>query len=83
MLGDRYIEGATIYQLAKEFGICRNTVSQRLKKAGITMRRQSPGSELINSMVGLSQSGLSLAEVGDRVGTSPGTVHRYLLVHGV
>ena len=83
MLGDRYSEGATIYQLAKEFGICRNTVSERLKKTGITMRRHSPGSELINSMVGLYVSGLSLAEVGDLVGTSPGTVHRYLLIRGV
>ena len=33
MLGDRYSEGATIYRLAKEFGICRKTVSERLKKA--------------------------------------------------
>jgi DNA-directed RNA polymerase specialized sigma24 family protein len=83
MLRDRYSEGMTIYQLAKEFGICRNTVSERLKKVGITMRRQSPGSELINSMVALYESGLSLAEVGDRVGKSPGTVRRYLLIHRV
>ena len=67
---------ARIYQLAKEFDICRNTVTQRLKKAEITMHRQSPGSELIESMVGLYLSGLSLAEVGIRLGTSSGTLHR-------
>jgi DNA-directed RNA polymerase specialized sigma24 family protein len=79
----RYHEGATVYELAKEFGIRRATVSERLKKAGVSMWFQPPGNELIDSMVGLYQSGLSLAEVGDRVGTSPGTVHRYLRIHGV
>ncbi len=82
-LAVRYNEGATVYELAEEFGIRRATVSERLKKAGVTMRCQPPGSELINSMVGLYASGLSLAEVGDRVGTSPGTVRRYLRIHGV
>lgn len=79
----RYEGGATVYELAAEFGCNRTTVAARLKKAGVTMRRQSPGSKLIDSMVGLYALGLSLAEVGDRVGTSPGTVHRYLLIHGV
>ena len=83
MLRDRYNEGATVYELAKEFGIRRATVSERLKKAGVSMRCQSPRSELINSMAGLYESGLSLAEVGARTGTSPGTVRRYLLIAGV
>ena len=82
-LGIRHHEGATVYQLAKEFGISRKTVSERLKKTGTTMRRQSPESELIDSMVGLYASRLSLAEFGARVCTSPGTVRRYLLIHGV
>jgi hypothetical protein len=47
------------------------------------MRCQSPRSELINSMAGLYESGLSLAEVGARTGTSPGTVRRYLLIRGI
>ena len=79
----RYHEGATVYELAKEFGIRRATVSERLKKAGVSMRCQPPRSELIISMTGLYESGLSLAEVGVRTGTSPGTVRRYLLIHGV
>jgi lambda repressor-like predicted transcriptional regulator len=83
MLGDRYSEGATVYELAKEFDIRRATVSERLKKVGVSMRCQPPGNELINSMVGLYESGLSLAAVGDRVGTSARTVHRYLLIRGV
>ena len=83
LLKDRYREGATVYQLAQEFDISRHTVSERLKKAGITMRGQSPGSELIDLMVKLYESGLSLADVRNRVGTSPGTVRHYLLTRGV
>lgn len=83
MLRNRYNEGATVYELAKEFGIRRATVSERLKKAWGLMRCQSPGGELIGSMAGLYESGLSLAEVEDRVGTSPGTVYQYLLIRGL
>ena len=83
MLRDRYNEGATVYELANEFGIRRATVSERLKKAGVSMRCKSPRSELINSMTGLYESGLSLVVVGARTGTSPGTVRRYLLIGGV
>ena len=83
MLRDRYNEGETVYELANEFGIRRATVSERLKKAGVSMRCQSLGSELINSMAGLYESGLSLAEVGARTGASPGTVRRHLLINGV
>ena len=41
-LSQRYDQGATIYELATEFGIDRHTVSERLKKAGTTMRGHSP-----------------------------------------
>jgi len=83
LMADRYRTGATLYQLAKEFGISRHTVSERLKKAGIAMRQQSPGDKPIDLMVRLYESGLSLAMVGNRVGASPGTVRRYLLINGV
>ncbi len=83
MLRDRYNEGATVYELAEEFGIRRAAVSKQLKKAGVSMQCQPPGIELINSMAGLYESGMSLAEVGARTGTSPGTVRRHLLIAGV
>jgi uncharacterized protein (DUF433 family) len=52
-LAERYKEGATVYELAAEFGCNRTTIAERLKKAGIPMRRQSPTSEAIDSMVRL------------------------------
>lgn len=80
LMSNKYQNGATVYQLAQEFGISRHTVSERLKKVGVRMRLQSPESELVNTMVEMYRSGLSLAEVGNRVGTSAGTVHRYLRI---
>ena len=82
-MADKYQAGATVYQLAQEFGISRHTVSGRLKKVGAKMRGRSPDNELIDSMVGLYESGYSLAAVGNRVGTSPGTVRHYLITRGV
>jgi len=52
-LAERYKEGATVYELAAEFGCNRTTIAERLKKAGIPMRRQSPTSEAIDSMLRL------------------------------
>ncbi|MDO8645372.1 MAG: helix-turn-helix domain-containing protein [Candidatus Planktophila sp.] len=83
LMADKYQAGATVYQLAQEFGISRQTVSGRLKKVGAKMRGRSPDNELIDSMVGLYESGYSLAAVGNRVGTSPRTVHRYNRLRGV
>jgi DNA-directed RNA polymerase specialized sigma24 family protein len=55
----KYEEGATVYELAAEFGCHRATVAERLKKAGIVMRGQSPTSEAIDSMAHLYATGLS------------------------
>ena len=41
----RYLEGATVYELGIEFDIDRRTVSTRLKHAGVSMRLQSPTNE--------------------------------------
>jgi DNA-binding CsgD family transcriptional regulator len=79
----RYRESATVYQLADEFGIARHTVSERLKRAEVAMRHRSPSKDVIDEMVRLYGSGLSLANVGKRVETSAGTVQRYLQVRGV
>ncbi len=74
----RYHGGATLYELAAEFGCNRTTVAARLKKAGIVMRGQSPTSEAIDSMVRLYASGLSHLEVGKQLGFCANTVRNGL-----
>ena len=60
--------GATVYELAFEFGGHRTTIAARLKMAGIAMRCQSPTPDAIDSLVRLYASGLSLLEVGKQLG---------------
>ena len=74
----RYQEGATVYELAAEFGCHRTTIAARLKKAGIAMRGQSPTSEAIDSMVRLYAFGLSHLEVGKQLGFCGNTVRNCL-----
>lgn len=74
----RYREGETIYDLSAEFGIHRDTVAKRLKKAGVKMRRSTPKRTDINAMVRLYSSGLSLARVALETGFSANTVPAYL-----
>ena len=47
----RYLEGATVYELAEEFGCNRTTVSERLKRAGIVLRLGPPSSQVIDEIV--------------------------------
>jgi transposase-like protein len=54
----RYEKGATVYELAPDFGCNRTTVAARLKKAGIVMRLQPSSKEVVHEMVSLYQSRL-------------------------
>jgi len=74
----KYEAGATVYELAAEFGCHRTTVAERLKKAGIVLRGQSPTPEIIDSMVLLCVSGLSFQEVGNQLGFCANTVRNCL-----
>ena len=67
-----------MYDLAAEFGCHRTTVAELLKKAGISMRGQSPASEAIDSMERLYASGLSLLEVGKQLGFCANTMRNCL-----
>ena len=74
----KYKSGATVYELAAEFGCHRTTVAERLKKAGIAMRGQSPTSEDVCSMVRLHAGGLSFQDVGQQLGFCANTVRSCL-----
>lgn len=43
-LVERYLSGGTVYKLATEFGIDRRTVSDHLKRQGVSLRRRQPTS---------------------------------------
>ena len=77
-MSTKYEAGATVYELAAEYGCHRATVAERLKKAAIAMRGQSPTSEAIDSMARLYATGLSFQEVGKQLGYSANTVRNYL-----
>jgi DNA-directed RNA polymerase specialized sigma24 family protein len=74
----KYQTGATVYELAAEFGCHRATVASRLKKAGIVMRFQSPGAEDIESMVSLYKDGSSFQEIGEQLRFCANTVRSCL-----
>jgi hypothetical protein len=74
----KYKAGATVYELANEFGCHRATAAKRLKKAGIAMRLQSPTIEDIDSMANLIASGLSPQAVGEKLGFCANTVRNCL-----
>ena len=74
----KYEAGATVYELAAEFGCHRTTVAERLKKAGVSMRGQPPAPEAIDAMANLIASGLSPQAVGDQLGFCANTVRSCL-----
>ncbi|MDT0307556.1 hypothetical protein RM780_11350 [Streptomyces sp. DSM 44917] len=78
-----YRGGATVYELGREFGVSRQTVSTILHRHGIEMRMGRLAAEAIDEAVRLYESGWSLARIGDRLGASVGTVRNRLLERGV
>lgn len=82
-LADGYRRGAIVYELAGQFHIDRRTVSLQPKRAGISMRRQSPTDDQVDEMVRLYKSGLSLVRVGEQVGYDAATVRTYITSRGV
>ena len=77
-VAQRYDAGATVYELATEFGCHRATIAERLKLAGVTMRHQVASAEQVDEFVQLYESGLSMVKVAAKVGVSASTVLNYL-----
>lgn len=79
----RYRDGATLVQLASRFGIHRRTVAEHLTRREVPIRRTRIDSSRFNEVADLYDSGLTLAEVGLKVGAGPDAVRRALVEHGV
>ena len=82
-LVEHYEAGATVYELAVEFGVHRTIISQRLKGAGVEMRFTPLTKEQVEAAVALYETGLSLAYVGQQLGSNATTIHRALRQRGV
>jgi hypothetical protein len=73
-----YQEGLTVYELADQFGIHRETVSVVLKTEGVPRRRRPLSPAQIERASSLHESGLSFARVGAEIGCDASTVFRTL-----
>jgi DNA-binding CsgD family transcriptional regulator len=76
-----YKAGKSVYILADEFGINRQTVSALLKEHGVRLHRTSP--DEVDTMVEPYASGMSLVQVGAELGFGGATVYRQFVGRGV
>ncbi|KAB1150719.1 hypothetical protein F7R91_01700 [Streptomyces luteolifulvus] len=82
-LVEAYKAGATTYQLADRFGIKRQTVSDILKRNGVTPRWRRLTEANVDEAERLYATGLSTARVADRLKVDPETVRLRLRKRGV
>lgn len=81
-LVDRYKEGATQRELAREYGVHRTTVASILERHGAE-RRRGLHPDLIDEAVRRYTDGQSLATIGRALGADPSTVRARLVECGV
>lgn len=83
-LVDGYRRGATVYELAEQFGIHRQTVSAHLHREGVAMRsrvRMTP--YLVECAAKLYREGMSTVRIGKELGLGTSTVGKALKRAGV
>jgi IS30 family transposase len=73
-----YQAGKTVYELAAEFGVTRQTVSRHLKRRGVAMRRQGIAERDRAEAARLRGQGWSYARLGERFGVDGRTVWSFL-----
>ena len=77
-LGQRYRNGATVYQMAKEFGLDRRTVSKFLKEAGVVMRFRTPTTAEVTLAANRINRGESVALIASSLGFSDNTIRTHV-----
>jgi hypothetical protein len=73
-----YRDGRTVYELAAQFAIHRQTVSEVLKKSGVPRRVRPLSSCQIDKAVALRELGWTFARIGSELECDPSTVWRTL-----
>lgn len=82
-LVERYESGATDYELAREFGISRGTVSTRLKTAGVQLRLAPITKQQLQTAIELYSRGWSFARIGEHLGKDPTGIWRAFKLAGI
>ena len=77
-LVDGYKNGGTVYELAEQFDLNRETVANQLKQAGVAMRNVIRDDEIAKA-IELFEDGLSANLIGKRLGRDPKTVRKLLV----
>jgi hypothetical protein len=78
-----YESGRSVYELAQEFSITRQTASAILKRHGIKLRYNVLGPDDLQEAMKRYLAGDSLATIGRQFGVNASTVRRALLSAGV
>lgn len=82
-LVEAYVGGATVFDLAKRFGIDRKTVGQHLERRNVKTKPISLHPDDVSAAAELYRSGWSLIRLAEKFGVAGNTVRRYLLQAGV
>lgn len=70
--------------LAKQYGVKRETISKLLRREGVALRVHRTMSQTdIDQAVQLYTQGLSLQKIGDQLGWDHNTIYRHLKRRGV
>ena len=80
---ERYQAGATVYDLADQFGVRRQTIAKQLKAQGVRLRCTSLTEAEIARAIELYATGLSTAKVGAQLGRDHSTIWHALKGAGV
>lgn len=79
----KYGNGETLRQVAKDLGVSRRRLTDRLRERGVVIRRKSPSPEQVLEMARHYEQGESLARVGARLGFNGGPVRTHLIQAGI
>ncbi len=81
---EAYVDGASMGELAREYGVRRVSISGLLRREGVAIRvRRVMSQAEVDSAVQLYAGGLSLQKIGDQLGWDHKTVYGQLKKRGV
>jgi lambda repressor-like predicted transcriptional regulator len=78
-----YLRGSTVYELAHQHSIHRQTVSEILERREVARRYQKLSPEQLDLAASLYRNGASLTKVGEQLGRRAETMRQALMKAGV